>query len=182
MTMTVNSGASPYCSAANFVVFFDWRTFAQLASDTDTPLASSAALQASPVLAAQLSIGAGLIETAVTVSQRYDPADLAVLAATTTNSAYMLFELNASLAAAGMFGRRFEGAPPEIKEKIDNAILKLQALEEGVNIFGFSQVQQAGIISDYKETPYDVQQRNLPSWVARRCVGIRDNMRTPYQR
>ncbi len=182
MTMTINSGASPFCTPANFVVFFDWRSFGQLASDTDIPLASSAALQGSAILAAQLSIGAGMIEMAVTVSARYDPTDLTALAAGTTNSAYMLFELNAGLAAGGMFGRRFEGAPPEIKEKVDAALLKLQALEEGVNIFGFSETQQAGLLQDYKETPYDVQQRNLPSWVARRCLGIRDNMRQPYQR
>src|SRR5690349_3558999 len=110
--MTINSGGSAFCTAAQFVSLFDWRPFAQLASDTDTPLASSAALQSSTILGNHLRIAAGHIEMAVTVSQRYDPADLVLLISPTiTNSGWALINLNAGLAAGGMFGRRFELMP-----------------------------------------------------------------------
>ncbi len=182
MTMTVNSGLSAYATPADFVRLLDYRPFAQLASDTDVPLASSAALQASAVLAAQLRVGAGQIEMACTVGARYDPADLAKLLETPiTNSGYALIEMNVFLAAAGMFARRFEVMPEFIKQKVEEANAKLQALEDGMAIFGFAEVQQAGIIKDYQETAGDVARRNLPSFVARRCLGRRDNT-LPYGR
>lgn len=179
MTMTPNSSTSPYCTPADFVSIFDYRSFAQLASDTDTPLASSAALQASPILAAQLGIGAGMIEMAATVGERYDPTDLATLLSSGTNGGYALIEMNASLAAAGMFGRRFESVPDEMRARIEDALSKLEALESGANIFPFLETQAAGLVTDYRETAYDVARRTLPSWVARRCLGIRSNQIPP---
>ena len=180
MTMTINSSASAYCTGAQFVIIFDWRPFAQLASDTDVPLASSAALQSSTILADWLQIAAGDIEMAATVGARYDPTDLAALiVAPITNSGWSLIGMNAALAAAGMFGRRLEGLPEFIVRKIEEADSKLSALEEGTGIFGFQEVQQAGIIKDYKETADDVIKRNLPSYRARRCLGKRDNL-YPY--
>lgn len=180
MTMTVNSGAAAYCTGAQFVVIFDWRAFAQLASDTDVPLASSSALQSSAILADWLQIAAGDIEMAATVGARYDPADLAKLVvAPITNSGWSLISMNAALAAAGMFGRRLEGLPDFIVKKIEEADAKLMALEEGTGIFGFAETQQAGLTTEYRETPADVARRNLPSYIARRCFGTRANRLEP---
>lgn len=175
MTMTISSSASAYCTGSQFAQLFDYRSFAQLASDSDVPLASQAALAASTILAAKLKVAAGMIEMACTVSGRYTPADLAALAASSTNSGWSLINLNAWLAAAEMYGRRFEGMPPEIKEKFDQGMAMLAALEKGDAIFGFEEVQQAGIIQDYKETASDVEARNLPSYIARRVFGRRSN-------
>jgi hypothetical protein len=181
MTMTINSGASSFCTPAQFVQIFDFRTFAQLASDSDIPLNSSAAFQASSITAAMLQIGAGLIEMAATVSARYDPADLALLAATAppTNGGWALIQMNAALAAAEFFKRRFEAIPEAIAKVVEDAQAKLAALEDGTAIFSFANVQQAGIVTDYKETPQDVEARNLPSFITRRCLGIRANRRLP---
>ncbi len=180
MTMTINSGTTPYCTPAIFVQIFDYRSFSQLASDTDIPLASSAALQASAILGVQLQIAAGNIEMAATVGARYDPTDLAALISPTiTNSGYALIEMNASLAAAGMYNRRFEAIPDDIQKRVDDAMAKLAALEAGTAIFGFDETQQAGLTQFYNETDQDVINRNLPSWNARRCLGRRDNT-LPY--
>jgi hypothetical protein len=181
MTMTVNSATASYATPAQFVVIFDYRTFAQLASDTDTPLSSSALLQSSPVTAAMLQIAAGLIEMAATVSARYDPTDLTALATGSPlmNGGYALIQMNCALAAAEFFKRRFEAIPEAIAKVIEEAQDKLAALEAGTAIFSFSQTQQAGLITDYKETAQDVEARNLPSFVARRCFGRRDNRRCP---
>ncbi len=180
MTTTINSATTPYCTPVLFTNILDWRTFAQLASDTDIPLASEAALQTSPILAVQLQIAAGWIEMACTVSARYDPLDLTALVATTiTNSGYALIQMNAALAAGGMYARRFEALPEDIQKNYDDAMAKLEALEQGVNVFGLAEVQQAGLTKDYNETPQDVSNRALPSWRARRCLGRRDNQ-IPY--
>jgi len=183
MTMTVNSGFAPYCTPTEFCSVFDYRSFAQLASDTDIPLASQSALISSPVLGTQLGIGAGQIEMACTVGARYDPADLSLLITPVSgfipNGGYALIEMNASLAAAGMFGRRFESVPDEMRARIEDAIAKLEALEKGADIFPFLETQQAGLVQDHRETAYEVSRRMLPSWVARRCVGIRTNMLPP---
>jgi hypothetical protein len=80
-----------------------------------------------------------------------------------------------------MFQRRFEALPDFLRGMAEQADAKLEALENGRNILGFAEVQQAGIIRDYQETAEDVQARNLPSYVARRCFGRRDN-RLPYGR
>ena len=176
--MTVNSGASSFCTPAIFCQIFDYRTFAQLASDTDIPLVSPAAFQASPITASMLQIGAGLIEMAATVSARYDPADLAkLITPPLTNSGYALIQMNAALAAAEFFKRRFESVPESIAAVVQRANDQLAALADGEEIFGFTQVQQAGIATDYQETASDVEQRNLPSFIARRVFGRRANRR-----
>ena len=181
MTMTVNSASASFATPAQFAVLFDWRTFAQLASDTDVPVPSSAAFQSSPVTAAVLQVAAGLIEMAATVSARYDPADLTILATATpiTNGGYALIQMNAALAAAEFFKRRFESVPDAIAKVVTDAQDKLAALADGVAIFAFAQVQQAGVLTDYKETPTDVEARNLPSYIAQRVFGRRANRRFP---
>jgi hypothetical protein len=182
MTMTVNSGLTAYCTPAQFVQILDYRVFAQLASDTDVPLASSSTLQSSNVLATCLRIGAGKIEMAVTRSAIYDHADLtALVTAPITNSGYALIDLNATLAAYEMFSRRFQAMPEFIAKKVEFAMNQLSELESGSKIFGFTETQQAGLIDDYQETAQDVANRNLPSFVARRLFGARDNV-LPYGR
>jgi hypothetical protein len=185
MAMTINSGFAPYCTPVQFCLEFDFRTFAQLASDNDVPLSQTnpAPLQASPVLYYKLQVGAGLIEAACTKSARYDPTDLAALVTPVggiiCNSGNLLIKINAGISAFEMYGRRYEGISAVDREKIEMAQGMLSALEDGQAIFAFGATQQAGLLTDYRETPCDVEQRHMPSTVARRCLGIRDNQRYP---
>ncbi len=184
MGLTVNSAFQPFCTPANFVTLMDWRTYAQLASDTGTPLASSAALQSSVVLASCLALAAGEIEAAVTIGERYDPKDLVILvtpiATVICNSGWKLIELNAVLAAMKMYERRFEGLPPELKDRAEWAKENLAALETGTAIFAFTETQAAGLLQDYKETAADVEARNLPSFIAQNLFGRRANRVGPW--
>lgn len=183
MTMTPNSASAPFCSPASFATVYDWRTFGQLISDSDAPN-TYAAFVASPTTLAKLQIAAGQIEMAASIGGRYDPIlDLVQLvtpvAGVICNGGWALIQMNADLAAFEFYGRRYEGMPDWIQKAVDQAIAKLAALEEGTAIFPFLQTQQAGLISDYEESATDVEKRNLPSFVAHRCFGRRDN-RLPY--
>jgi DNA repair ATPase RecN len=90
-----------------------------------------------------------------------------------------LIQMNAALAAAAMYKRRFEAIPADIQNVVDAAQAKLAALEAGTEVFTFEETQAAGVLQEYDETAQDVANRNLPSYVARRCLGRRDNVR-PY--
>jgi len=182
--MTVNSNLEAYCTGTQFTVKCDWRTFAELASDTDVPLASSAALAASPVLLFALQEAAGDIEAAVTIGQRYDPTDLVLLitpdgSGKISNSGVKLIAMNAGIAVVKMFQRRGKGVPEDLKELVEESLNTLAALEEGTAIFAFRETQEAGVLQTYEETPVDVANRNLPSYIARPLFGQRANQYWP---
>jgi hypothetical protein len=183
--LTINSNADPYCTPAQFVVVDDWRAYAQLASDTDVPLASSALLQASPVLLAALQEGAGDIESACAMGQRYPPASLVTLVTADPmtlkicNSGWAIIRINAAMAAYYMYDRRQETMPEQIEKKVERAMAQLEALANGMAVLGFLESQEAGVLQDYLETPQDVIARQMPSWTARPCFGIRNNVSNP---
>ncbi len=175
--MNVNSSSTSFCLPSQFVLIFDYRSFAQLSSDNDVPLTQSA-FEASAILAAKLQIASGKVEMAATRGARYDPIiDLQALAAGVppTNGAWALAELVAGIAAFELYGRRYEAMPEYMQKKVDEANVMLEALENGEVIFPFTQAQQAGLLTDYIETPQDVDNRNLPSLVAQNLFGRRDN-------
>ncbi len=178
--MTPNSSPAAFCTPTQFVVIFDWRTPAQLLSDTDVPLTNQAAVVASPVLAELLMEAAGQIEMATSIGNRYrvftdgTPSDLQVLAATSTVMASRLHRLNAAIAMEYCWRRRPDKKMPEMPE-FEEAALMLKALADGEAVFGFVETMDAGILHDYKENPQDVEHRNLPSFQAQNLFGRRGN-------
>lgn len=177
--MTVNSCFTSFCTGAQFVLVFDYRSFAQLSADNDIPLTESDFIS-STILAAKLQIASGKVEMAATRGARYDPIlDLLPLvqpvAGQICNGGWALIEMVASIAAFELFGRRYEAMTEYMQGKVDEAKLLLQALENGEVIFPFTEAQQAGLLNDYKETPVDVENRNMPTFIAQNLFGRRAN-------
>lgn len=179
MNQTINSSFVSYCTPAQFVQVFDYRSFAQLAADNDVPLTESG-LISSTILSAKLQIASGMVEMAATRGARYDPIlDLQPLVTPVNglicNGGWVLIQLVASMAAFEMFGRRYEAMTEYMQAKVEEANTLLQALENGEKIFPFADAQQAGLLNDYIETPTDVTNRNLPTFIAQNLFGIRAN-------
>lgn len=178
MAFTVNSASSAFCTGAQFVVIFDWRTAADLLSDTDAGLTNSAAVQNSTVLSELLMEAAGQIEMATSRGNRYQPSDLTALAASSTVAGSRLRRLNAAIAMEFLWRRRPDKEMPAMPE-FEEAQVMLEALEKGEKIFGFQETMDAGVVQDYVETPQDVEARNLPSFVAQNLFGRRNNRILP---
>lgn len=182
--MTPNSSTTSFCSPTQFVAIFDWRTIAELLSDTDVALTNQAAVIANPILAELLMEGTGQIEMASSIGNRYPvytdrPSDLAVLAATSTSSGARLRRLNAAITLEYCWRRRPDKAMPPMPE-FEEAALLLKALADGEAVFGFVEAMNAGIVHDCIETPQDVAHRNLPSYQAQSLFGRRGNRILPW--
>lgn len=178
--MTPASSTSSFCNPTQFVTVYDWRTIAELLSDTDVALTNQAAVIASPILAELLMEGAGQIEMATSIGNRYKvytdgtPSDLMALAATSTVSGARLRRLNASITLEYCWRRRPDKEMPPMPE-FEESALTLKALSEGEAVFGFAESAQAGLTSEQKDTPTDVQNRNMPSLIAGNLFGRRTN-------
>lgn len=177
--MTPNSSLTPFCSPAQFVVIFDYRTVAELLSDTDAALTNAAAVEASATLAELLLEGTGQIEMATSIGNRYQvytdrPSDLATLAATATASGARLRRLNAAITMEYLWRRRPDKEMPAMVE-FEEAALMLKALSDGEMIFGFVETMNAGVLQEHIDTAQDVQRRNLPSFQAQNLFGRRGN-------
>jgi hypothetical protein len=177
--MTPNSSLSSFCTPAQFVLVFDYRSFAQLGADNDVPLTESALL-ISPILAAKLQIASGKLEMAATRGARYDPInDLQVLVTPVngqiSNGGWALIEMVASMTAFEMYGRRYEAMPEYMQSKVDETNVLMEALENGEKIFPFTEAQQAGLLTDYVENAIDVDNRNMPTLIAQNFFGRRAN-------
>lgn len=174
MTMTPNSSSSAYCTGSQFVVIFDWRTAAELLSDTDTALTNAATVAANTTLAELLKQAAGQIEMATSIGNRYQPEDLAALAAGSTVMASRLQRLNAAITMEYLWRRRPDKEMPNLPE-FEEAAEMLKALASGHLVFGFTETMDAGIVRDYVEVPTDVELRRLPSYQAQNLFGRRGN-------
>lgn len=165
------SGATAYCTAAQFLNFYDWRPFAQLLSDADSPLPHPAAVQNSGALTAILQAASGTVEMACFVGERYAPADLAAL---TGNSALKLAKLVADIAAEELWRRRNAPDVPPLPQFKEAAEL-LQALSQGVAVWGIQEAMQSGLEEDEIETTADIENRRLVTFTARALFGRRNN-------
>lgn len=177
--MTPNSSLTSFCSGAQFVVIYDWRTIAELLSDTDASLTNATQVANSTVLAELLMEATGQIEMATSIGNRYQvyqnqPSDLAVLAATQTASGARLRRLNAAIALEYCWRRRPDKEMPPMPE-FEEAALTLKALADGEAIFGFVETMSAGLVQDFVETATDVEQRKMPSFTAQNLFGRRQN-------
>lgn len=172
--LTPNSAANPFCMPTDFVVIFDWRTIAELLSDTDAALTNQAAVINSPILNTLLMQGAGQIEMATSRGNRYQPSDLTTLAASGTVAGQRLKRLNAAITMEMCWRRRPDKEMPPMPE-FDEAEAILGALENGEKVFGFVETMNAGMLQEYEETGRDVRSRNLPSYIAQNLFGRRGN-------
>lgn len=171
MAKTVISGTTAYCTAAQVVVFFDWRTLARLLSDTTTPLASSAAVQADANLAALLKAASGRLEAACFRGGRYTTADLAALTSS-YNGGQFLAKLVAGLTVSDCYERR-----PDPGRKLPDLAVQAEALikqlEEGEAIFPFQETADAGVVSHQTITQAQIAARRDKVWLQQRYRGIR---------
>lgn len=170
---TFASGSASYAAASALTARVDWRTLAQLLSDTDTPLASQAAVEASARLATLMAAASGELEAACMVSNRYvvtstrnDLDDL------TGNSAEYRDDLICTLTLERLFRRR-----PALLEKISEDVKRareaLKDLREGQRIFGIVEVAQAGLTDHHEMTNADEDDRMGINVTAERLFGRR---------
>ena len=173
MAKTVDTAAAVYMSAAEAVKRLDDRPFRDYCSDDGTRLTSAALLTNANFLAI-LRDACGEVEACCFVGGRYRPADLTALAADTGMGAGKLFRLIARLMSVMVYERRLDiqMAEPWIYEQTMN---DLQALRDGIEIFGFRETEQAGVVQNTVETAADVETRNGFSYQIHRLLGRRGN-------
>ncbi len=168
--MQPNSSPVTYLSASEFLVRQDARTVVQYCTDDDRDPLKSAALtlvrlaledpttDVGHVLLTFLQDASGMLESAVLRSARYSGLDLTALVAVTGtdsfgnpvfaggNSAGYLKKVVSNLTMYGLITRRPGPAPPETTTHAYNEAIKaLNDLSEGIRIFAFAEVEQAGL-------------------------------------
>lgn len=142
---TYKSGLEPYLTPAEFVVRVDARAIGDRLKDDGTRVAAGS-LASDPNLAVLLMQASGMVEAALTRGGRYtpgdsqNPGDLTLL---TGNSKELLKGLVAGLTLMLIYNRRPDPTRP-FGPTIDWAMKTLQALEDGVLVFGIVESQQAG--------------------------------------
>lgn len=183
---SINSGLSSYCSVVQFLKRYDARTVGDLVSDDGTRVTPSG-LSSNAVLLALLQEASAKVEAAAVVGNRYSPADLAEFANPTTvgntamagsNMSEFLAGIVAHLTMPLLYRRRPDATLPMMPQ-LEEAERLLNALADGVKIFGFQETMDAGIMDDEIETPTDVEARQLVTYTARRLFGTRNNRMWP---
>ena len=177
MAKTIQSGLATYCSASEFLKRYDTRTVAQLLSDTGIDIAN---VSTDTTLAAILQEASGKLEAAAQVGERYKPVDLAALASTSTNAQAFLAGIVSDIAITILYRRRPDVTMPRLLQ-VEESERMLEALANGVRIFGFTETMEVGHMEDYKEQPFDVEARNLQTYQARHWFGRRGNRIGPVR-
>ncbi len=183
MTQTSISGASPFCSVAEFLSLYDPRLIGDwLSTDgtrlTPTQLGSNAAL-------ALFATGAsGEVESAMLVGGRYTPTNL--LTDLTGNSLQRLKEITAYLilnrcwkfhvrTSGGVAG----GKPNPFLEDVQEAEAALEALAGGEAIFAFQETADAGRLDHHVGGAAEIEQRDGLVVAATRYFGRRIDRNDP---
>ncbi len=174
MVKTVETSATSYLSAAEFLKRADLRTIGDLCSDTGSRIPAGALLTDANLAAALLD-ASGLVEQACLTAGKYHPVDLAAL---TGAGQAALFRLISRLTLCLLFERRpdLEMKQPWIWEWVEE---QLQKLHEGEAVFPFIETEAAGILSDVTETARDVEARDLTTTQMSRYFGRRGNRNDP---
>lgn len=183
MAITPLSTTTPYCSAVNFLVLFDWRAVRQCLHDGKTSDAVTyanlidATTEEGARLVEILKVASGEIEAAVMIGGKISPTDLAAL---TGASASFLRSIVADLA----IGRCYMHRPQENpwKEQTTTARQLLNALAQGEMIFGTQEAVNAGLIDLRADTPANVENRNGMVVQMQGYFGTRGNRRGPISR
>lgn len=143
MPQTPDTASSPYCTAADLLVYHDWQQVAMLVRDGDDALPDKTATAASAIVAAVLLAASGELESACLIGQRYTPADLAAL---TGASAARRSKLVADLAFWRLAQRKQPmSANPDAVPGAKEALAELDRLRNGERIFSFTESAEAGL-------------------------------------
>lgn len=166
--MTVTSSTTAYCTPALALQFYDVTMWGDLVEDTGNRVSASG-LTTDANLAAELQAASGEVEEYCFRGGRYQPADLAALQSPMTMGGMRLAKLTATVAMMNTRERRdpWTDAPPAVLRVYDS----LRLLADGIAIFGFQEVQEAGIPEE--SLIYQDQQDAMrsPVWKARRLFG-----------
>jgi hypothetical protein len=170
---TAASGSDPYCTATQFVSFFDERSVRELLSDDEAPVTGN--LDDNDALADILRSASGEVEASACAGQRYvinsSRNDLEAL---TGNSAAYLAYLVGCLAFNRLWLRRpnTQVQLPPACEKADEF---LERLRLGERVFGILENHQAAALAAEVETPAQVEARRGLVYSADRLFGRRVN-------
>lgn len=176
MPKTVETSATSYLSAAEFLKRADARTVGDLCSDNGTRV-SVGSLSSDPNLAAALLDASGLLEMSCLRGGRYHPTDLAAL---TGAGQAALYRLLARMTICCLHERRpdMEMKQPWIVEDVQK---QLERIENGETIFSFLETEEVGVPTNRVETSQNVEARNGTTFIAGRLFGRRSNrMRGPW--
>lgn len=189
MASTLTTSSSTYCSAAEFLKRYDARTIADLCSDSGTPVGGAGAaisaiitaLASDANLAEILLAASGKLEAACMAGQRYTQADLALIVGSTGATGSYLKSIVADIALPMCYRRRPDITMPTFPQ-VEEAERILNALSQGLRIFGLQEVMDAGHIDHEMDDVEDVRNRYLVTYHAKRLFGTRSNQVTPNTR
>lgn len=167
--MTENSSSTSYATATHFVTRYDVRTIGQLVNDDGTA-ADATAVLSNTVVVACLKDASGMIEAACLRGKRYQPTDLVAMTGVNAN---LLQRLVCALAMWMLMDRRSLRTLGEPTPMPDWITGHLNALADGTEIFGFTQVQDAGLMETVTRQDTDAQNPNRITERARRFFGDR---------
>lgn len=151
---TLISSDTAFATAAQLVLFRDWRHLADLVNDDDTRAANSAAVQAHAVTVQALRSASGQIEAAIYRGGRYTREDIDVILDSVDSplAKDYLAELACNLAYWIMLKRRKPDLSPRAVSGVPEALKALIDLELGEAVLPFQEVVDASVM-DY--TPLD---------------------------
>ncbi len=176
MTKTINSSSTRYLPVAEFLKRIDPTTVAQLCSDDPANPIDIGSLGINANLAAAIIDAEGEVESAALMGERYSALDLQALAAARpiTAATGKLWRLISDIAWVLLWERRPNKqlpAPPSL----ERTQAWIEQLALGKRIFGFAEVEAAGLPDFNADTAQDVEARNGATYQAGRFFGRRAN-------
>ncbi len=184
------SASSPYCTAEQFLIIFDYRTVAQLCSDNNVAALRTELLDPTSkpggILDYALRSASGDLETACLRGGIYSVDDLQnatgqatnpdASANANTNAAWYIRRLVAAYAKWLLYAHRpelFSAIPAEVQQ----AAQSLQMLATGERILPLQPNIDAGHLTVETETAPIVENRNMLTFQIERYLGRRANRR-----
>lgn len=182
------SALTPYCTSAQFLVIYDWRTIAELCSDNDVSALKSDLLDSTTepgaVLIYALRSSSGDLETACLMGGRYSVADLQNATGQATdpdasgnvdsNAAWFIRRLVAAYAKWLLYLHR-PMLDSQVPADAQMAAQQLAQLASGERIIPVQPAIDSGHIRHEIETPRMVEDRGLATYSAHRYFGRRNN-------
>lgn len=146
-----------YATSADLIKRFDTNVIGDLASDTGTPIASSA-FSTDDNITAALADATGEINSAVMVADLYTAAELA---AVTGEDLEFLKRLTCDLAMGYLMGRRPEKYGEQAVKLVEVARAHLELIRSGKRLFNIQAKKDAGQPSIDGPTAVDYDNLNL---------------------
>jgi len=173
MPLTPISGNSSYCTAAQFLQRYDWRTVGDYLSDQNQRITRPDQIN-NTILADLLSEASGEFEIRLMRGGRYAPGDIQSLQG---NALQLVAGIVAGWTMFLIWSRRpGRFADHRLPLGAELALQKMEQLGTGELILPFQETADAGRISHYVENAQDVANRNGIIVQSRRLVGQRGDM------